>query len=47
MRARFIAEPLYDAGFRVFSLPLVAALDDVPASTRELFDKMTVHTSGR
>jgi L-ornithine Nalpha-acyltransferase len=29
--ARFIAEPLYDAGFRRFSLPLVAALEDVPA----------------
>jgi putative hemolysin len=45
MGARFIAEPLYDARFRRFSLPLVAALDDVPASTRELFDKMTGRTS--
>lgn len=45
--ARFIAEPLFEAGFRRFTLPLVAALDDVPASTRELFDKMTVRTSGR
>ncbi|XXF76304.1 GNAT family N-acetyltransferase [Myxococcaceae bacterium GXIMD 01537] len=41
MGARFIAEPLYDAGFRRFSLPLVAALADVPAGTRELFDKLT------
>jgi hypothetical protein len=46
MGARFIAGPLYDAGFRRFSLPLVAALDEVPASTRELFNKMTVRTSG-
>ncbi|MGZ3458069.1 MAG: GNAT family N-acetyltransferase [Archangium sp.] len=45
MGARFIAEPLYDAGFRRFSLPLVAALKDAPASTRELFDKMTARTS--
>lgn len=45
MGARFIAEPLYDACFRRFSLPLVSALDDVSASTRALFDKMTVRTS--
>ncbi|WP_434382879.1 GNAT family N-acetyltransferase [Melittangium boletus] len=43
--ARFIAEPLYDAGFRRFSLPLVAALDATPASTRALFDKLTARTS--
>jgi len=45
MGARFIAEPLYDARFRRFSLPLVAALDDVPASTREFFDKLTSRNS--
>jgi hypothetical protein len=45
MGARFIAEPLYDARFRRFSLPLVAALDDVPASTREFFDKITARAS--
>jgi len=42
---RFIAEPLYDAGFRRFSLPLVAALDEAPASTRDLFAKMAARTS--
>jgi L-ornithine Nalpha-acyltransferase len=36
--ARFIAEPFYDAGFRRFSLPLVAALNEIPASTLALFD---------
>jgi hypothetical protein len=40
MGARFIAEPLYDAGFRRFSMPLVAALDEVPAGTRERFDAL-------
>jgi len=45
MGARFIAEPLYDARFRRFSLPLVAALNDVPASTREFFDKLTARAS--
>jgi hypothetical protein len=40
MGARFIAEPLYDAGFRRFSLPLVAALDEIPASTRARFDTL-------
>ncbi|HLM42503.1 MAG TPA: GNAT family N-acyltransferase [Myxococcaceae bacterium] len=45
--ARFIAEPLYDAHFRRFSLPLVAALDDVPVSTRELLDKMIARSSHR
>jgi putative hemolysin len=37
MGARFIAEPLYDTGFRRFSLPLVAALDEVPAKTLACF----------
>ena len=42
MGARFIAEPLYDAGFRRFSLPLVAALDEIPARTLSLFDAVTL-----
>lgn len=37
MGARFIAEPLYDTGFHRFSLPLVAALDEVPANTLACF----------
>ena len=37
MGARFIAEPLYDTGFHRFSLPLVAALDEVPARTLACF----------
>jgi putative hemolysin len=37
MGARFIAEPLYDAGFHRFSLPLVAALDELPARTLARF----------
>ncbi|WP_224366237.1 GNAT family N-acetyltransferase [Hyalangium versicolor] len=45
MGARFIAEPLYDSCFRRFSLPLVAALNDVPASTREFFDKITARSA--
>ncbi len=40
MGARFVGEPLYDEGFRRFSLPLVAALDDVPASTLARFDAL-------
>ncbi|SEM43049.1 Acetyltransferase (GNAT) domain-containing protein [Stigmatella aurantiaca] len=43
--ARFIAEPLYDARFRRFSLPLVSALQDVPTSTQKFFDKMTARAS--
>ncbi|ATB28661.1 GNAT family N-acyltransferase [Melittangium boletus] len=43
--ARFIAEPLYDAGFRRFSLPLVVALNEIPASTLALFDAVTVQAS--
>jgi len=38
MGARFMGTPLYDAGFRRFSLPLIAALDEIPASTLALFD---------
>lgn len=37
MGARFVAEPLYDAGFRRFSLPLVAALDEIPPGTLARF----------
>ena len=40
MGARFIGTPLYDAGFRRFSMPLIAALDDVPATTLALFDAL-------
>ena len=40
MGARFIAEPLYDTGFHRFSLPLVAALDEVPAKTLACFDSL-------
>ena len=45
MGARFISEPLYDAGFRRFSLPLVAALDDIPASTLALLNAVTARAS--
>ncbi|WNG39631.1 GNAT family N-acetyltransferase [Archangium violaceum] len=45
MGARFIAEPIYDAGFRRFSLPLVAALDEVPASTLARFDALNASAS--
>jgi putative hemolysin len=38
MGARFIGEPIYDTHFRRFSMPLIAALDDVPLSTLALFD---------
>jgi hypothetical protein len=44
MGARFIAEPLYDAGFRRFTLPLVAALDEVPASTLARFHALDADT---
>jgi len=36
--ARFVGEPIYDAHFRMCSMPLVAALDDVPASTLAHFE---------
>jgi hypothetical protein len=41
MGARFVAGPLYDAGFRRFSLPLIAALDGIPASTLARFDALS------
>ncbi|MBZ4414707.1 GNAT family N-acetyltransferase [Myxococcus sp. XM-1-1-1] len=37
MGARFVGQPLYDASFHRFTLPLVAALDEIPASTLERF----------
>ncbi len=40
MGARFISEPLYDSHFRRFSMPLIAALDGIPASTLALFDAL-------
>lgn len=45
MGARFVAEPLYDAGFRRFSLPLVAALEEIPASTLARFDALDASAS--
>jgi putative hemolysin len=36
--ARFIGAPLYDAHFRMHSMPLVAALDEIPASTLAHFE---------
>jgi L-ornithine Nalpha-acyltransferase len=36
MGARFISEPIYDAGFHRFSMPLAAALEDIPRSTLAL-----------
>jgi len=38
MGARFIGEPHYDAHFRRFSMPLIAALDELPASTLTLLN---------
>lgn len=35
--ARFLGAPLYDAGFRRFSMPLIAALNGIPASTLARF----------
>jgi hypothetical protein len=40
MGARFLGAPLYDAGFRRFSMPLIAALEEMPASTLSLFDTL-------
>ncbi|NOK36577.1 GNAT family N-acetyltransferase [Corallococcus exercitus] len=37
MGARFIAEPLYDAYFQWFTLPLVMALDEIPTDTLKHF----------
>ncbi|WP_284668628.1 GNAT family N-acetyltransferase [Myxococcus sp. SDU36] len=52
MGARFISEPLYDAGFRRFTLPLIAALDDIPTRTLARFAALmpegsTYHSGGR
>jgi hypothetical protein len=38
--ARFVAGPLYDAGFHRFSLPLVATLDEIPTNTLAMFDAL-------
>lgn len=43
MGARFVGAPLYDAGFHRFSLPLVAALDEVPTSTLARFVDLDAH----
>lgn len=40
MGARFIGEPLYDTHFRRFSMPLVAALAEIPASTLMMFSAL-------
>jgi hypothetical protein len=40
MGARFISEPLYDMHFRRFSMPLIASLDELPASTLALFNAL-------
>jgi L-ornithine Nalpha-acyltransferase len=37
MGARFISEPLYDAYFQWFTLPLVMALDEIPADSLARF----------
>ncbi|AKQ67922.1 hypothetical protein A176_004834 [Myxococcus hansupus] len=41
MGARFIAEPLYDASFRRFTLPLVAALGEIPRGTLARFSALS------
>jgi putative hemolysin len=45
MGARFVGAPLYDAGFRRFSMPLIAGLDEIPASTLSLFDALGASAS--
>ncbi|ATB46594.1 GNAT family N-acyltransferase [Corallococcus macrosporus] len=40
MGARFISEPLYDASFRRFTLPLIAALDEIPRGTLARFNAL-------
>lgn len=47
MGARFIAEPLYDTGFHRYSLPLVAALDEVPNTTLACFASLGSGNSRR
>ncbi len=44
MGARFIAEPIYESGFRRFVLPLIAALNEIPASTLERFNALADHS---
>ena len=43
--ARFISKPLYDAYFHRFSIPLIAALSEFPASTRALFKAVSARAS--
>ncbi|RKI45292.1 GNAT family N-acetyltransferase [Corallococcus sp. AB004] len=38
--ARFIAPPHFDPAFNRFTVPLVAALDDIPRRTLKLFDSL-------
>ena len=45
MGARFISEPLYEPAFQRYSLPLVAALNEIPASTLRRFDALSVRTA--
>ncbi|NRD62805.1 GNAT family N-acetyltransferase [Corallococcus exiguus] len=40
MGARFISEPLYDAYFQWFTLPLVMALDEIPADSLARFHSL-------
>jgi len=40
MGARFIAEPLYNAGFQRFTLPLIAVLEEIPPSTLAHFEAL-------
>jgi hypothetical protein len=45
MGARFISEAIYEAGFRRFTLPLIAALDEIPASTLARFEALDSRAS--
>ncbi|RKH18702.1 GNAT family N-acetyltransferase [Corallococcus praedator] len=40
MGARFIGPPHYDTAFHRFTVPLVAALDEIPRRTLSLFDSL-------
>ncbi|MCY1041210.1 GNAT family N-acetyltransferase [Corallococcus sp. bb12-1] len=40
MGARFIGPPHYDTAFHRFTVPLVAALDEIPQGTLRLFDTL-------
>ncbi|RKI01237.1 GNAT family N-acyltransferase [Corallococcus sp. AB038B] len=45
MGARFISEPLYDAYFQWFTLPLVMALDEIPADSLARFNALDLGVS--